>query len=316
MNSGQYGRLLTNSHWLIDMSNSEWKCLEPDVATICNAAADPIASLARGDVAALIVRQAFPVDECSSLIEYLMAEELLFSGTDPRIDQAAIPADRADRWTRPGTNPVTSRRRRIDIGTSLGNLGDHPEEFFRHSAETHELFRRLFADRPDPISAIYDNLRQLSPGKTVLTARESDGREYGPAIFRAHYGGYTYGPHFDSVREREVRNGYTVYRFERQLAGVLCVQNSVVNGVAAQGIIHRQFWNPEITPILKSGTFHEYADREGIESIQVDLEPGDLYFFNTGMIHEVPGVPGELPRIVLATFIGYSDNVDEVMVWS
>jgi hypothetical protein len=50
--------------------------------------------------------------------------------------------------------------------------------------------------------------------------------------------------------------------------------------------------------------------------VRVELEPGDLYFFNTGMIHEVPGVDGELPRVVLATFIGYSADEPDVMVWS
>jgi hypothetical protein len=53
-----------------------------------------------------------------------------------------------------------------------------------------------------------------------------------------------------------------------------------------------------------------------VPNVTVNLEPGDLYFFNTQLIHEVPGVPGELPRIVLATFIGYSPDDDEVFVWS
>ena len=48
----------------------------------------------------------------------------------------------------------------------------------------------------------------------------------------------------------------------------------------------------------------------------VDLEQGDLYFFNTRLIHEVPAVEGDLPRIVLATFIDYSPDDPEVYVWS
>jgi hypothetical protein len=48
----------------------------------------------------------------------------------------------------------------------------------------------------------------------------------------------------------------------------------------------------------------------------VILDPGDLYFFNTGCIHEVPGVAGEDARIVLATFIGYSSDRNEIFVWS
>ena len=34
------------------------------------------------------------------------------------------------------------------------------------------------------------------------------------------------------------------------------------------------------------------------------------------MIHEVPGLAGVEPRIVLATFIGYSAGRNEIFVWS
>ena len=46
------------------------------------------------------------------------------------------------------------------------------------------------------------------------------------------------------------------------------------------------------------------------------MDPGDLYFFNTRLIHEVPGLDSEDPRVVLATFIGYSSGHDEMFVWS
>lgn len=240
----------------------------------------------------------------------------MFDSDDPRIEQMAIPADRADRWTLKGVNSSQSRRRRIDIGTSLGNFGDDRDDFLKRSAETHRLFDDLFSDRSNPIQVIYDHLRQIAPARRVVTAYEPDGRQYGPAIFRIHYGGYTYAPHYDSVRNRECRTDYSVYQYDSQLAGVLCIQNSIKNGMAAQGIVHRQQWSSDVDPYLKSGRFHEYAAEHSIEHIQVDLEPGDLYFFNTGMIHEVPGGAGNLPRVVLATFIGYSDDNEEVMVWS
>ena len=46
------------------------------------------------------------------------------------------------------------------------------------------------------------------------------------------------------------------------------------------------------------------------------LDPGDLYFFNTRCIHEVPAVQGDDPRVVLAVFIGYAEDDDEIYVWS
>ena len=84
----------------------------------------------------------------------------------------------------------------------------------------------------------------------------------------------------------------------------------------AQSILHRCLWQEEVDPYLKAGTFHEYAQQHQIENVEVCLEPGDLYFFNTRSIHEVPGLAGELPRIVLATFIGYSADREEIFVWS
>ena len=139
---------------------------------------------------------------------------------------------------------------------------------------------------------------------------------YSQAIIRAHYGGYTYKPHFDSVRLREKRSEYIVSQFEHQFAGVLVLQNTTLGDRSAQGIIHQCLWQPDIDQYLKSGTFSEYAAQQGVPNVEVCLEPGDLYFFNTRMIHEVPGLAGDQPRIVLATFIGYDANQDEVMVWS
>lgn len=298
------------------MTQETWPILEPDAESIIARDRDPIDALARGDVAALILREVLPPAECGSLIRFLIEQELMFETGNPRIEEHAIPAPRVDRWTQHGLNPAASTRRRIDIGTSLGNYGDDQEDFLARSAETHRLFERLFASRTNPIDLIYDGLRQMSPGRRVHTAREPDGRPYGPAIFRIHYGGYTYGPHFDSVRLRENRSNYAVYRFERQMAGVLCLQNATLGEVSAQALIHRQFWTPEIDPLIKSGGFHDYAAEHNIANQRIELAAGDLYFFNTGLIHEVPGVAGGEPRVVLATFIGYSSDDDEIMVWS
>ncbi len=169
---------------------------------------------------------------------------------------------------------------------------------------------------PSPVELLYDRLSELSQGKQAVTAHEPDARQYGPAIIRAHYGGYTYKPHFDSVRLREKREDYAVHEFDHQFAGVLVLRNSVRDGLAAECTLHRYLWQPEVQPHLDAGTFHEFAQQRGIENVQVQLEPGDLYFFNTRSIHEVPGIDGPEPRVVLATFIGYSTDRDEIFVWS
>lgn len=306
------------------MSQSDWVPVEPDVSTACLRFERPLEELAAGQIPALVVRQAWSAENCRELVQRLIDEDLLYDPDrpiPPKFQKQSIP----EGYYREGKNAVPSLawdeqkvtgKSRIDIGSSLGYRGSNQDGFFAHSAETNALFERLFADHPDPIRLLYDSLEAFSVDKSVVTARESDGREYGAGIIRAHYGGYTYKPHFDSVRLREKRENYAVHDFEHQFAGVLVLQNSTVNGRTAQGIMHQCLWQPDVDPHLKNGTFHEYAKANDIANVEVHLEPGDLYFFNTRGIHEVPGVAGGLPRIVLATFIGFSSDRDEIFVWS
>jgi hypothetical protein len=272
-----------------------WRPAEPDMDQILKVDPDPLASLAHGVIPAIVLRQAFAPEDCTGLIDRFIERGLT---DDPAAEGAG------------------AQRRRIDIGTSLGNRGSDQAAFFAHADETRTLFRNLFDGFPDPVKLVYDALSTLGAGKTVRTARESDGREYGPAIFRIHYEGHRYKPHIDHVTLREKRFDYEVTRFKHQFAGVLCMQNTTRTGQATQSTLHRCFWKPELEPHIDNDTFYDYAAKNDIHSFQVDLEPGDLYFFNTGLIHEVPALVGKDPRVVLAVFIGYSEDDPEIFVWA
>jgi hypothetical protein len=275
--------------------SENWIPAEPDIAQILNADSAPLASLARGDIPAIVLRKAFSPEDCSGLINRFIERGL----TD-----------------NPKTEGAGGKRLRIDIGTSLGNRGNDQGAFFAHADETRTLFSNLFEGYPDPVKLVYDALSSLGAGKSVRTACEPDGREYGPAIFRIHYEGHRYKPHIDHVTLREKRFDYEVTRFKHQFAGVLCMQNTTRTGRATQSTLHRCFWKPEVEPHIDADTFYDYAAENDIHRFQVDLEPGDLYFFNTGLIHEVPALIGEDPRIVLAVFIGYSEDDPEIFVWA
>lgn len=302
----------------------EWQPLGFDLSSILDQASMPLDALAQGVVPALILRGAYPAEECERLFSKLIKEQLLYDPSQP-VGEKFLAESIPEGYYREGKSGIERRawedrleggKRRIDIGSSLGYRGSDREAFFSHTRETLALFDRLFKGLIDPISLLYGQLEALSRNKRVVTAYEPDGRRYGPAIIRAHYGGYTYRPHFDSVRLREKREDYAVYQFEHQFAGVLVLRNSEREGKTAQCILHRCLWEPEVQPYLDQGTFHDYAREHGIESCSVHLEPGDLYFFNTRAIHEVPGVNGIEPRVVLATFIGYSADREEIFVWS
>ena len=62
--------------------------------------------------------------------------------------------------------------------------------------------------------------------------------------------------------------------------------------------------------------FRSLAQREGIECCAVQLEVGDLYFFRCDHVHEVPAFGGDKARVVLATFIGWSEDDPRIFVWS
>ena len=306
-------------------AENNWPVLDSPAPVQPPASEAPLERLSRGEIAAIICRQAYVPSACNSVVAKLVEEGLLFDPEEPipaDLKHEAIPENY---YYRPGETADEKRDRqaaqpagrlRIDVGTSLGTRGSDPTSFFEHADQTHQLFESLFDWGHSPVKAIYDQLSMLAAGKEVMTAREEDGRLYGPAIFRAHYGGFTYRPHYDSVRNREQRSDFSVHEFDHQFAGVLVLQNTERDGVTAQSRLHQCFWSPEVEPHLENDTFHDYASAEAIPAVDVVLNPGDLYFFNTGCIHEVPGVAGDDARIVLATFIGYSSKRKEIYVWS
>jgi len=276
-------------------AQNNWLPAEPDLKTVCKTYSDPIYALAQAEVPAIILRGAYSPTHCRGLIH--------------RFTNMGLMRDEAD------INSA-DRRTRIDIGTSLGNRGGDKAKFLAHAEATEHLFKFLFEGFDNPVNLIYDSLAAIAPGKEVKVAHEPDGARYGPAIFRVHYETHSYKPHIDHVKYREQRTDYAVYRFEHQFAGVLCVQNADETGKGTQAILHQCLWSEDIQPHIAKETFDRYAANKGIENYQVDLEQGDLYFFNTRCIHEVPPVQGTRARIVLAVFIGYSPDDDEVFVWS
>ncbi|MCZ6632227.1 MAG: hypothetical protein O7G87_02415 [bacterium] len=275
--------------------SDSWCPIEADLETILYQYEDPLLSLSQAETPAIIFRQAFNPNHCKGLIQRFIDHDLMH---DPQIP---LPE---------------GARARIDIGTSLGQRGNDKETFLQHAKKTHTLFEHLFDDYDNPVDTLYHALAALATKKNVQIAQEPDGRRYGPAIFRIHYTHHTYKPHIDHVTLREKRFNYAVTRFDHQFAGVLCFQNAGPRGQATQAILHRCTWTPEIQPHIENQTFHDYAAENQIQNVKVDLEPGDLYFFNTRLIHEVPAIEGNDPRIVLAVFIGYSPNDPDIYVWS
>ena len=271
-----------------------WTPIEGDLTDILKTYPQPLTALAAGEMPAILLRQAYNPDHCAGLIQRFYERDLMYD-----------PHKAGDR-----------RPRRVDIGTSLGHHNADPAKFFAHSAGTHELFKTVFDGYDDPVKTMYEALSRLAPGKRVMTAREPDGRVYGPAIFRIYHDGLGHGPHYDSVAKRSKLSNYAVSRFQHQFAGVLCFQNSSDAGESGEPFLYNCTGSSAVEAVREKGAFREYVAEQGIARTQVQLEPGDLYFFYSENIHEVPSVIGDRPRAVLAIFFAMSPDDEEIFVWS
>ena len=274
--------------------STNWTPVEGTIDEILAQVPRPIDAMMASEIPCVIIRQAFPPDHCEALIQRFYERGLIY---DPRIRGDGTP-------------------QRVDIGTSLGRYADDSDHFYEHSRQTHELFTTLFDGYNDPVKTIYNTLNKMIPEKQVMTAQAPDGRLYGPSIFRIYHEGTGHYPHYDSVSKRSKRYEYSVSRFKHQFAGVLCFQNSEDENDNSQGILYKAPMCSEFEKPISDKRFREYADQNGIERVQIHLDPGDLYFFYSETIHEVPFVVGPKPRVVLASFIGLSEDDPEVFLWS
>ncbi len=268
-----------------------------------------MAALVRGDVPAIVVRGAYAPGNCRSLVARLYEQDLV------------------DGLPRPGDS-IEGRGEfeRVDVGTSLGNIGGDPERFFAEAEATARLFSRLFEGIPSPVECLYDTITKVSPGKRAVTAFEPDGRRYGPAIFRCHMPHWGYPPHVDSVRKRTFRTEYQVHRFSCQLGGIILLQPPDKDTSTVDSLLFRKEWDHDTARSeghdfgdlsgFKRDAFYAYVERGGIEKYELRLNEGDLYLFKSENVHEVPAFGGNRPRIVLATFFGYSPEEEEIFVWS
>ena len=274
------------------MNGVPWLAFEGDIASILQVYQQPLRALSRGDLPAFILRRAFDPAHCKGLVDRFYRQGLLY---DPRI----------------GSNEDVPR---IDIGTSLVNQCEDMDQFFALAESTHTLFTSLFDGYENPVDFIYTTLSSLAPKKRVVVAREPDGRQYGPAIFRTYYKGVGHPPHFDSARKREQLSALQVARFDKQFAGVLCLQEADSDGNYAQTLLYNCQWASELSPQLPR--FRSYAEEHGIERVSIALHPGDFYLFCTETIHEMPAISGDQPRVVLACFFGFSEEDEEIYGWS
>ncbi|MFP6601309.1 MAG: hypothetical protein VB862_02165, partial [Pirellulaceae bacterium] len=109
----------------------------------------PLEALSRGEIAAIICRQAFTQEACDDVVKKLVREGLLFDPALPLPENLKKEAIPENYYYRPGETSENKQDRlaeqptgrlRIDVGTSLGTRGSKPASFFEHASQTQQLF--------------------------------------------------------------------------------------------------------------------------------------------------------------------------------
>lgn len=278
---------------MTQQTTDSWAPLEESAEVVARTYPQPLMALAEGTVPAFVIRGAYPAEDCRALMQ--------------RFDERGY----FSRET-VGVESQLSGGSYLDLGTSLGRLASDREAFFAHAQRTHELFPNLFSGLADPVDTIYRNLFALAAGKRVQTAVAKDGRRFGPAIFRIYQSEEGHKPHYDSIRRR-TKSSYEVARFTHQFAAVLCVKKGSIGG---DSILYRAKAEGKVEEAIGQEAFEVYAEQNNVPSVRVELDAGDLYFFYTENVHEVPPVDRDETRVVLAAFIAMSPDDDEIYVWS
>ncbi len=215
------------------------------------AASNPLSRLAAGEIPAIILRNTLPAEVCREIMQrfheagqfppsFLPFLDIDSASAAPResvfgIDPLISSRGKGGGGALPGHKDVLieSVASRSDIGYSLGTGGNDPSTYWDKCAVVQNMFDEVLAPFPkerNPMHLMYDALEALGArSKSVATAHEERG-SYGPAIIRTHKPdngsgtGHTYIPHYDSVRRREIREGFEVFKFDTQLAGILVLQ--------------------------------------------------------------------------------------------
>ena len=105
-------------------TGAAWQPSGPNLAAVFAAHRDPLRALARADIPAILLPQVCTPVDCQQLMERFGERGLL--------------------------RTLGDERTRIDIGTSLGQMGGDQEAFLAHAEGTRELFATLFAGFAQP----------------------------------------------------------------------------------------------------------------------------------------------------------------------
>ena len=303
----------------------KWAAVEgTSAAEILHQNADPFGALSQGIVPAVVLRRQFTASQAAQLVSLL----------PPLTQNVSSARGEVGRWWQ--RNPAYAT-----LGQDIARHGiGFPPAVMAQRSQGWEAFYQQQGLSP-AIRSMHSALRELGAGRAVDTGRTAVGGvnvTLTPGLFRSHGTGNLIHPHFDTLQSHKwfarkckgQQSGGSratkmaadnakfvdVYRFDRLFSAVLVLQRpepgtdfdvslyddewtDLLGDCSLVGVAH------PIGVIFKSG-WNERVRAKQPRSVNVRVDAGDLYIFNSNRVHELHAVRGHPPRVTFGTFVSHS----------
>ncbi|MFI6067033.1 hypothetical protein ACIA47_17510 [Micromonospora sp. NPDC051227] len=233
-----------------------------------------------------------------------------------------VPAEALNRLVeRFWASPLNKRREHVEApGNYLGTYHFHKttEQYLADSAEVAPEMHATLDFPGSPWRWFQDDLRSYFARQGVrFRLAEKDGRVACPATIRSWdaVGDFALLPHEDYAQCREP--GQADFEIQQVLQYRPCGVNFCLeNGDGGRLVV----WNiqPDDETRTRHGSYYAGAPYPpatmvDIQSVRLDLSPGDLYVFNAAHVHAVERNRGN--RTTLSCLMGLVDDAN-VVVWT
>ncbi|MFD7979008.1 ATP-grasp domain-containing protein [Streptomyces sp. NPDC059071] len=238
--------------------------------------------------------------------------------------RGVIPAEECARVTERFWNSPARRTRGADApGHYVGAYHYHKttSDYLDEASAAQPGLDEILGTPHDTLTSIRTGIADALAAEGVrFRSASHDGREAGTALLRTWHasGRFALAPHEDEAQCGEPRQAdFEIQRIKGRPIGAmnLCLEN----GSAGRLVV----WNTRPDDAVRERLGLEYTGSpyplehlEGIDTLRLDIAPGDVYFFNGAYVHAVePETDPAARRTTLSGILGFIDD-ETVVSWT
>ena len=248
---------------------------------------------------AIVIRNAFPLDVASQIVDRLHSD-------------SSLP------WLRP--NKIGPNTDIHVLGVPATPTFESPggpdvEAYFDAGAKYDEVIRTVFPDSCNPVSYTEDFLGRVSGGRPVEIVQEAGGRRFASCSLRSLPEGQSIIVHNDHYHFKLPVYATVVSNLDTTISLSFFVVLQAPDG-GGELVVHGVTHEDEI-PFLPNRMPDAKAIQTRYKFEKFDLAAGDAIVFGAGKFyHHVEPVSGTRPRVTLGGFVAFDRPREKVVYWN